>query len=145
MNETLSEVVNLVVVIVTFLVIFSILGLWAARHSRQRPMGRQAVRFDETQTREFRGQGDSSVTAGELLSAQYRLDFRFPDDVLVKIELVEINTGNSGLVLLKSGIGVSDFTVENAGSYRFHVEPVAQDSRWSFTIKPVGLFNRLSS
>ena len=63
----------------------------------------------------------------------------------MKVELVEMSTGDRELVLLKSGSGVDSFDVERVGSYRFDVEPDQADSRWEFTIKPIGLFNQIKS
>ncbi|MBL8132637.1 MAG: hypothetical protein JNL42_12330 [Anaerolineae bacterium] len=45
--------------------------------------------------------------------------------------------GHAETILLSTGVGLKEFTVENAGPYRWRVEPNAGDGRWKLTVRPV--------
>ncbi|MCK6581174.1 MAG: hypothetical protein L6Q98_24045 [Anaerolineae bacterium] len=40
-------------------------------------------------------------------------------------------------ILLSTGVGLKEFAVENAGQYRWRVEPNTGDGRWKLTVRPV--------
>lgn len=45
--------------------------------------------------------------------------------------------GHEETILLSTGIGLKEFVVENAGQYRWRVEPNVEGSRWKLTVRPV--------
>ena len=74
-----------------------------------------------------------------MIAAQYRVDYQFPEAVLVKVELIDPRTASSDLILLKSGSGIDGFYVETPGRHWFEIEPQDEQAAWAFSIKPVGL------
>jgi hypothetical protein len=137
-DSTLLQLRDLALILGVALVIVVGMGLYLVR--RYRSNSRPHEHYPAAQR--FQGQGSGTAEAQVLIAAQYRIDFQFPDEVLVKLELIEADTGNSDLILLKSGSGTDGFVVENAGRFLFQVEAQNEDARWSFTIKPVGMMGR---
>jgi hypothetical protein len=135
-DDLLFQLRDLALILGLSLVVVVGMGLYIVRRYRSPS---SATRPHYPETRRFSGRGTTTLEAPELIAAQYRLDYAFPDAVLVKIELVEVATGSSELILLKSGSGVEGFVVETTGRYLFEVEPPDETADWSFSIKPVGL------
>jgi hypothetical protein len=140
MADFVAQIADLALVIVVGLVAFSLLGLLAVRRSRQRLSTRSQTDAVE---QNFEGRGTETVDLGELLTAQYRVDFEFPANRLVKVELIENNTADRHLILFKSGTGTEGFVVERAGRYFCQVEPQAESDHWVLRLRPVGRFGQL--
>ncbi len=135
-SAPLTQLGELLLIGILCAVVLTAAALYALRSMRQRG------RIDRPlypPPRTFKGRGTRTLEAPDLIAAQYRLDYALPDDVLVKVEMIDPGTGSSELILLKSGSGVEGFFVEAAGRYLFKVEPADENAQWSLTIKPVGL------
>jgi hypothetical protein len=138
MNEQSSiiQLVELGLIFLVGFVILSGLGVYAMRQMQSRRP--RSVSYPDRPALHFQGRGESTVSTNGLIESSYRIDYCFPGDVLVKIELIERATGNDEVILIKSGEGVEGFTVPHAGDYLLRIEPLADDAAWSFDIRPVG-------
>jgi hypothetical protein len=133
----LLQLAELILIGVVCLLVLGAVALYGVQRVRRRSKPLPDGHMPEA--RSFSGQGSATLEAPDLIAAQYRLDYAFPNEVLVKIELIEVVTCSSELILLKSGSGVEGFTVETAGRHLFQVEPQDEAAEWRFSIKPVGL------
>lgn len=90
----------------------------------------------------FRDYGNQITTAVVLQAGTYKLQYQFPVGVAVKIDLINLVDGDSETLIIRSGIGSQVFRILDAGRYAFQVEPVDEQSEWSFEISPLGLPSR---
>lgn len=83
-----------------------------------------------------------TIRAPGLIASQYRMDYEMPENVLVKVDLLDSVTGDRELILVKRGKGVAGFDVPHAGDYLLHITPAGDSADWNFEIRPVGLGSR---
>lgn len=83
-----------------------------------------------------------TIRAPGLIASQYRMDYEMPENVLVKVDLLDSVTGDRELILVKCGTGVAGFNVPHAGDYLLHIAPADDSANWRFQIRPVGLGSR---
>lgn len=139
MNESssLAQLAELALIVLTGIVIMSALGVYGLRgFQARRP---RPSRYPDIEPLRFQGRGTMTINADDLLASAYRIDYSFPDEALVKVELIERATGNRDVILIKSGSGVEGFDVPQAGHYLLQVEPLAEAVGWKCQIRPVGL------
>jgi hypothetical protein len=84
----------------------------------------------------FKGEGAQRTETFFLECAIYRIEYQFPPDVKVKLELVSADGGTRKLLANKSGFDSSTFHVQTAKYYVLDIAPSAQDSAWVILIKP---------
>jgi hypothetical protein len=90
----------------------------------------------------LQGKGNHATKALRLEAGTYKVQYRFPDDVLVKVDLWD--SGDSETILLKRGVGVESFTVEADGRYVFEIAPADEMAAWEMDITRLGLPSRKS-
>jgi len=92
-------------------------------------LGQQPVRLQ--------GKGSETTKAVHLRAGTYKVRYRFPDDVLVKVDLLDDVEAET--ILLKRGAGESSFAISDDGHYRFDVAPADGQSPWQFDLTRLGL------
>ncbi len=85
----------------------------------------------------LRGQGNHMTEPVHLETGTYKVDYRFPDDVLVKVDLWQ--GVDSEMILLKRGSGVVSFAVESEGRFIFEIAPADETAAWEMDITRLGL------
>lgn len=76
----------------------------------------------------------------DLQAGTYKLRYRFPEQVLVKVDLW--HGGDSETVVLKRGEGESSFVVARDGRYTLDIAPADESSPWALDITRLGLPSR---
>ncbi len=88
---------------------------------------------------QFKGVGAQSTRPFKLEAGDYKIRYRFPEGVLVKVELLGAEDGDGEIIVLKSGRGEAGFTVISAGRYLLDIEPPDDDADWKLEINRLGL------
>ncbi|MBZ0303086.1 MAG: hypothetical protein K8J31_25290 [Anaerolineae bacterium] len=134
-SQTAAQLADLVLIALIGFGLFTALGIYAARRTRMPLDDRHP---DVHLPLRFQGTGEARLEAERLIESTYRIDYQFPGDSLIKVELIQCATGDSTTILLKRGKGVDSFVVNRAGRHLLRVEPLREDVAWKFEIRPVG-------
>lgn len=112
--------------------------------TRQRKLrygeGGQIVAIEETlgqQPIHLEGAGSHMTKPFHLQAGTYKLQYRFPPDVLVKVDLW--HGGDSETVVLKRDEGAASFAVSQDGRYTLDIAPTDESSPWTLDITRLGL------
>jgi hypothetical protein len=137
--------ISLVVIIV--LVVLAVVG---SRYLQSRTDTRQRkLRYDERgdlvaieevagqQPIHLAGEGSHTTKPLQLQAGTYKLRYRFPTDVLGKVDLW--HEGDSETVVLKRSQGEASFTVADDGRYTFEIAPADEQAPWELDIMRLGL------
>lgn len=84
----------------------------------------------------FKGEGAQRTETFFLECAIYRIEYQFPPDAKVKLELVSADGGTRKLLANKSGFDSSTFHVQTAKYYMLDIAPETKDANWAVLIKP---------
>jgi hypothetical protein len=87
----------------------------------------------------FSGEGRFKTQVFRLESGRCKLDYRFPEAVLVKVELFSASGDDSDVLVLKKGAGSLPFKVENTGRFFCVIEPAVEGAVWEIEIRRLGL------
>ena len=124
-----------IIVLVAVLLIVGGRYLQSRGHSRERKLRYnergQLVAIEEVLPQKpihLRGEGNYSTEPIHLDRGMYRIFYQFPDDVLVKVDL--IRDGDADTLLLKRGKGVESFAIEVPGHYIIAIAPADEISGW---------------
>ena len=85
---------------------------------------------------QFEGTGTWSSKPVALAAGSYRIAYRFPVDVLVRVGLVSSLDGEDVTLLIKSGSGVEGFDLEGA-AYIVQVQPADERAHWRIDLQRV--------
>jgi hypothetical protein len=124
-------------IVIVLLLLLVVLSRWRL----QTGTGKSEDRYGRTLR--FHGTGEMTVRAPGLIASQYRLDYQFPENVLVKVDLLDTATGERELIVLKRGAGVAGFDVTHPGDYLLHVAPLDDTAEWQLTMRPGGSGNKM--
>lgn len=86
--------------------------------------------------------GNQLTAPIDLDAGTYKVMYWLPDDELVKIDLINIDNGESETLLIKSGSGSHGVIIHHAGRYAFQVEPDGVTAPWTLEILPLGLVSK---
>lgn len=142
--------INLLILIgfiVVVLVVVVILGIILARNSR--PRRRTQRRYQRAETGELigiggtrigepvtlEGKGSYSGGSAQLQTGYYVISYEL--DTPTRVALIAEQDGDEETLLMSSGVGVKEFTVEAPGRYLWRVEPNIQSSKWRLVYRPV--------
>lgn len=89
----------------------------------------------------FQGRGTVKTNEVKLEVAAYLLRYRFPDDVRIKVDLINLADGSSRNIISTTGRGVKGFSVTQKGAYSFQIEPDA-DTLWDIECMRADLLER---
>jgi YD repeat-containing protein len=95
----------------------------------EEPLGQQPIHLE--------GQGSHMTNLVHLHAGTYKLQYRFPPDVLVKVDLWR--DGDSETLVLKRGAGESAFTVAADGRCTLDIAPADDSAPWTLDITRLGL------
>jgi hypothetical protein len=84
----------------------------------------------------FKGQGAQRTESFFLECAIFRIEYQFPPDAKVKVELVSADGSARKLLANKAGFDSSTFNVQTARYYLLDIQPEAVDTSWVVIIKP---------
>ncbi len=87
---------------------------------------------------QFQGEGAQTTRPVKLQAGDYKIGYRFPENALVKVELFNAADGDGEVILLKSGVGESIFSIDIVGRYQFDIEP-QEGVAWKLEINRLGL------
>jgi hypothetical protein len=88
----------------------------------------------------LRGQGSHTTEPIHLGAGTYKVAYRFPGDVLIKVDLWA--SGDPETILLKRGTGEESFAVEADGRFVFEIAPADDRAAWTIEITRLGLPSR---
>jgi hypothetical protein len=88
---------------------------------------------------DFQGVGAQTTRTVKLEAGDYRVRYLFPDNVLVKVELLGADDGDGEVIVLKSGSGEAAFSIGAAGRYLLDVDPQDEEAEWTLEISRLGL------
>jgi hypothetical protein len=92
----------------------------------------------ENKPLQFQGVGAQTTRPFRLESSDYKISFRFPESVLVKVGLLSTDGVSEETVVLKSGAGEAAFSAD-AGRYLLDIDPQDEDATWKLEITSLGL------
>jgi hypothetical protein len=87
----------------------------------------------------LQGKGTYASEPLELEHGTYKVQYRFPPDVLVKIDIIRFLDGETSTILIKRGMGEASFTVEVDDRYVFEIAPADEISAWELAFTRLGL------
>jgi hypothetical protein len=136
-----------------FLTLIVVLLIVGARYWQSRTITRERrLRYDERgqlvgigealgqRPVRLQGKGSEKTGAVRLQAGAYKVQYRFPDDVLVKVDL--LTEADAETILLKRGAGDASFDIADDGRYRFDVASTDDESPWQLDITRLGLPSR---
>ena len=130
----------------TVLTIIVVVGVALPYWRRYEPMSGRALKRDARgdltaigghepdDPLQFEGRGTWSSQPIPLAAGSYRIAFRFPADVTVRLGLLSSSDGEECTLLIKSGSGVAGFELESA-SYIVQVQPADEGVAWQIEIQ----------
>lgn len=84
----------------------------------------------------FKGEGTQRTDSFFLECAIYRIEYQFPPDKKVRLELVSADGDNRKLLANKAGFDSTSFHVQTAKYYFLDITPDTRDATWVIIIKP---------
>lgn len=138
---------NSLVIIIVLVVLAFVASRYVREQTRERKLrygkhGEQ-VAVEEVigqQPIHLNGKGNHTSEPLPLEAGTYKAQYRFPDDILVKVDLW--HKGEAETVVLKQGAGVTSFTIAASGRYVFAIAPADDVSPWTLDITRLGLPSR---
>ncbi len=104
--------------------------------SRLYDFSEEGIRSTDHELLQFQGTGAQSTRSFRLAAGHYRLRYRFPENQPIKVELLDDEDEDDQTLLIKSGAGELEFSVE-AGRYLLDIEPPDANAEWKIEITPV--------
>jgi hypothetical protein len=86
----------------------------------------------------FQGVGAQTTRPFRLESGDYKVRYRFPEGVMVKVELLSADGVSEETLVLKAGAGEAAFSAD-AGRYLLDIDPQDEDVAWKLEITRLGL------
>jgi len=133
---TLAIIMGYAIIFILVAVPVLLAAIFVGRHLRgegNRRFIRQGDIF------KFQDRGNQITPAIELQPGTYKLQYQFPNDIPVKIDLISLDEGDSETIVVRSASGSQALRIDARGRYAFQVEPVDEQSAWAFEISPLGL------
>lgn len=90
----------------------------------------------------LQGRGTFSTEPVQLEQSTYKVEYQFPEKVLVKVDLLSMRDGEREMILLKRGAGAESFAIGMTGRYVFDIAPVDEEASWVMEISRLGLPSR---
>jgi hypothetical protein len=84
------------------------------------------------------GKGTYASEPLELEHGMYKVQYRFPADMLVKVDIIRFLDGETSTILMKRGVGEASFTIEVDDRYVFEVAPADEVSEWELAFTRLG-------
>lgn len=91
---------------------------------------------DHTLSLQFKGVGSWNSKPITLTEGSYRLDYHFPDAVMVRVGLIFMSDAAEETLLIKSGRGAEEFAVDG-GRYLFQVQPIDENAAWQIDCRRI--------
>ena len=85
----------------------------------------------------LKGKGNHATKPLPMEAGAYKLEYIFPDDVLVKVDLW-LN-GDSETIVVKRGTGTASFNIDVTARYVFEIAPADEAAAWEITVTRRGL------
>ena len=140
MNEFLFIILPAINVVVVVGLVGLTVGLTARSVLRQWRDRRLSGSADDlTIPLYFSGLGTQTTYSLHMRPGAYKMEYHFPPDTLVLVELVRTDTAEASRLVRKSGYGSWVFSVEHPARYVFQVETEAANTMWSFDVRLMGL------
>lgn len=141
---------NLLIVggIILVLIVVVVLGVVLVRSNR--PKRRTRRRYQRSQSGgligvdgtevgadsvTLTGTGSYSGSPAQLQTGYYVISYEL--DTPTRVAIIAERDGDEETLLMSSGAGVKEFTVEEAGRYLWRIEPNMQNSKWKLVYRSV--------
>jgi len=83
----------------------------------------------------YKGTGKHVTEAAFFETAIYRLQYQFPTETNVKVDLVSADGKSAKTIVNKSGFGSSTFNIQMSKYYAFQIEPADDEAEWALVIR----------
>ncbi len=131
----LAQIINVVILIV---ILTAVIGTVIYFLRRSRAATAPKVDFEHQPVR-LQDSGNQLTAPLRLAAGTHKLMYWLPADTLVKVDLIDVDRGNSETILMKKGTGSQAFSLEHSGRYAFQVAPADDSASWVLEISPLGL------
>jgi len=88
---------------------------------------------------QFQGVGAQTTRPIKLDAGDYKIRYLFPENVIIKVELLGADDGDGEMIVLKSGAGEASFAIGTTGRYLLDVDPQDDNAAWKLEINRLGL------
>ena len=135
--------VALIIFAVTFMYIVPALRRRAAMLEKPKRTVRtnsaeKVIRVEEREkARSFHHSGKGSYASGTLTlyAGVYRLEYQFPEADPVALKLIDLDSAEEQVLLIKSGSGSQAFRVETNGRFVLNIDPTDNVRPWEVSFR----------
>jgi len=122
--------------------VLTVLGVVGLALLYRQYAGRDTSPSAEKQPLSLRGHGAETTRPFALVAGRYKLAYAFPAGVLTSVTLLDTHNGDSEILTITRGSGVTAFEIGAPGRYALRVEPTDDGAAWELMLSPLGLPSR---